>query len=309
MNLLFGSLGGLGAGIGLLWAWDLLFGNRLLAKHEGPTMKGNDAFPLENEAVSENVEALRESIQASPAKPLGLPLLRLGLAVGVAALVFLFSRWPVAALLAGLGAWALPLMLADESGRREIQRVEAIATWTEMLRDTMAASAGLSQALIATAPLAPNVIRPHMEELASRVKAGEPLEVGLERLGRQLNDATGDLVVAALILSTRARASRLKELLGTLADHARDEVSMRLRIETSRASIRSGVRVVSVFSVGFALALLLLAHSYLSPFGTPVGQLVLAVVGCLYAGGLWLLRFMAKPPAELRILDAGAATP
>jgi tight adherence protein B len=309
VKLLLGSLGGLGIGIGLFFAWDLLFGNGLLARDKGPGIKGNDAFSLGNEEVFENGGMVRESIQTSPAKPLGLPFVRLGLAVGVAALVFLFSRWPVAALLAGLGAWALPLMLADKSGRREIQRVEAVATWTEMLRDTMAASAGLSQALMATAPLAPRLIRPHVEELTSRVKAGEPLEIGLERLGRQLNDSTGDLVVAALMLSARARASRLKDLLGTLADHAREEVSMRLRIETSRASIRSGVRVVSVFSIGFALALLLLAHSYLSPFGTPVGQLVLAAVGCLYAGGLWLLRFMAKPAPELRILEAGGETP
>jgi len=290
VDLLLALLGGIGTGLGLFWAGDLVLGQKAAPRG------------LEESQESSGSRSLRTKVGSSH-------LLGLGLATGVAALVFLFSKWPVAALLAGLGAFVLPLMLSDATGNREVERVEAVATWTEMLRDTMAASAGLSQALVATAPLAPGVIRPHVEELASRVRAGEPLGIALERLGRQLDDSTGDLVVAALILSARARASRLKDLLGTLADHARQEVSMRLRIEASRASIRSGVRVVSVFSIGFALALLLLAHSYLSPFGTPVGQLVLGAVGCLYAGGIWLLKAMAKPPAAPRILGSGASLP
>jgi hypothetical protein len=105
-----------------------------------------------------------------------------------------------------------------------------------------------------------------------------------------------------LILAVSSRAQRLGELLAALAESTREEVALRLRIETSRASIRSGVRTVLVFSVGFAVALTILAHSYLAPFGSAAGQIVLLVVGALYAMGLTLMVVLARPPAPVRLL-------
>ena len=91
-------------------------------------------------------------------------------------------------------------------------------------------------------------------------------------------------------------------LLAALADSTRDEVALRLRIETSRASVRSGVRTVLVFSVAFAVGLAVLAHPYLSPFDSADGQIVLAVVGALYAAALTLMVYLARPPAPVRLL-------
>jgi hypothetical protein len=45
-----------------------------------------------------------------------------------------------------------------------------------------------------------------------------------------------------------------------------------------------------------------LAHAYLAPFGTPVGQLMLIVVWCLYATGLVVMVALARPPAPVRLL-------
>ena len=67
--------------------------------------------------------------------------------------------------------------------------------------------------------------------------------------------------------------------LQALAESTREEVSLRLRVETSRASVRSGVRTVVVFSVAFAAGLAVFARSYLAPFGSATGQLVLLAVG------------------------------
>ena len=92
-------------------------------------------------------------------------------------------------------------------------------------------------------------------------------------------------MICALQLAVTSRAQRLGDLLAALADSTRDEVALRLRIETSRASVRSGVRTVLVFSVAFAGGLVVLAHAYLAPFDSGVGQVVLLVVGLLYALG------------------------
>jgi hypothetical protein len=59
---------------------------------------------------------------------------------------------------------------------------------------------------------------------------------------------------------------------------------------------------VVVFSVVFAAGLAVLARSYLAPFGSAEGQVVLLAVGGLYAGGLTLMVTMARPPAPVRLL-------
>jgi tight adherence protein B len=111
--------------------------------------------------------------------------------------------------------------------------------------------------------------------------------------------------VCALLLAFSARAQRLGDLLSELAESTREEVALRLRVETSRASVRSGVRTVVVFSVVFAGGLALLARPYLSPFDSSTGQAVLLVVGGLYAAGLTLMVALARPPKAIRLLGTG----
>jgi len=118
----------------------------------------------------------------------------------------------------------------------------------------------------------------------------------------ELEDPCADRVVCALQLAVTSRAQRMGDLLAALADSTRDEVALRLRIETSRASIRSGVRTVLMFSVAFAGGLTILAHAYLSPFDSGQGQLVLAAVGTLYGLGLTLMVALARPPEPVRLL-------
>ena len=166
----------------------------------------------------------------------------------------------------------------------------------------MAASAGLSQAIIATAPLSPLAIRPATTRLAARMGAGMQPREALLHFADEVADPSADRVVCALLMAVSARAQRLGDLLAALADSTRDEVSQQLRIETSRASVRSGVRTVVVFSVAFAVLLSLVARTYLEPFGTPQGQVVLVAVAGLYGAGLTLMVSLARPPAAVRLL-------
>jgi len=221
-----------------------------------------------------------------------LPL-RAGLALGAAVLVSAWTRWPVAALLAAAGGFAMP-----DYGRRQAQirthlaRLEAIAGWAEMLRDTLSAAAGLQQAIRATAPLAPAPVRAEVLALVRAVEQQHiPLQQGLGRLADDLDDPTGDLVVAALQLAARRQPGQLSNLLGSLAEAARAEVTMRQRIEAGRARIRSSVRIISIFIVAFTGVLLMLNAAYLSAYRTVGGQAVLALVAGLdLLAYYWLAR-------------------
>jgi Flp pilus assembly protein TadB len=227
---------------------------------------------------------------------------RAGLAVAIATVVGVLTGWPVAVPITALAAYGVPKLFGRTSGSVSIAKVEAIAAWTEMLQGTLAASAGLGQAIISTAPLSPVPVRGAATRLSSRLVAGMHPREALLQFADELADPCSDRVVCALLLATTARAQRLGELLAALADSTRDEVALRLRIETSRASVRSGVRTVLVFSLAFAGALTLLAHSYLEPFGSVQGQVALLVVGGLYATGLTSMVALARPTPPIRLL-------
>jgi tight adherence protein B len=231
-----------------------------------------------------------------------LPLVALALVVAGGA--YLVTGWPVAVPVTALGVLGLPRLFGRTAGSVSILKIEAIAGWTEMLQSTMAASAGLSQAIVSTAPLSPLPIRPATLHLSTRLGAGMHPRDALELFAEELGDSCSDRVVCALQLAATAPAQRLGELLSVLADSTRQEVSQRLRIETSRASLRSGVRTVVVFSLVFAVLLALLARTYLAPFGTRQGQVVLVVIAALYGAGLTLMVSLARPPAPTRLLGS-----
>jgi tight adherence protein B len=233
--------------------------------------------------------------------------LRIGLAAGAAVLVGAATGWPVGAVLAALAGWGAPSLAGGARARQAaVARIEAVAGWAEMLRDTMAGSAGLEQAIVATAPLAPLPIRVEVVALAVRLE-GERLAPALRAFAADVADPTCDLVVAALVLAAGHQAQRLGELLGTLATAARDQATMRLRVEAGRARTRTSVRVI-VGATGVLVAgLAVLNRGYLAPYDSATGQLVLVLVGAMFtAAFVWLSR-MTRPQAAERFLAPTAA--
>lgn len=228
--------------------------------------------------------------------------LRLACAAVGGIVVGIVTGWPVAAALAAAAGWGAPMLAAGTKGRAgEIARIEAVAGWAEMLRDTMAGAAGLEQAIIASAAVAPLPIRAEVAILAQRLE-GERLASALRRFAEDVADPTMDLVVAALVLAAEHHAQRLGDLLGSLATAARDQATMRLRVDAGRARTRASVKVVVGATAGLALALLLLNRGYLAPYGTALGQLMLLIVGALFGTSfIWLAR-MSRPSAPERFL-------
>lgn len=235
---------------------------------------------------------------------------RLAVAVAVGLMAGVWTRWPVAALLAAVGAWALPGLIGpDREHKHRLARIEAIATWTESLRDTLGAAAGLEQAITATAAMAPGPIRDEVTRLVARLRRGDRLAPALRTLAIELDDATGDLVVTALVMAAERNARHIGELLTSLATAARDQASLRMRVMAGRARIRTSSRVITAVTLSMAGGLVLLNRRYLSPYDTAGGQLVLVVVGGLFAFGFgWLSRIsrVTEPDRVLATPDGFA---
>jgi Flp pilus assembly protein TadB len=226
-------------------------------------------------------------------------------ALAVGALSAVVTRWPVAGLLAGLAVWAAPGMLAGaKASTRAHARLEAVAAWTESLRGTLQAAAGLEQAIIATAATAPEAIRDEVSALAGAIRSGVRLPTALRALAADLDHPDADRVVAALLLAATGHARNLAEQLEALAAAAREQAAARLRVHTEWATTRTSVRVIIVVAVLMAAGMITFNREFLAPYDTAGGQVVLTVVGFMFAAGfVWLAR-MSRIPDPPRVLAA-----
>ncbi len=130
---------------------------------------------------------------------------RFGLLAAAGVVAWLVTGWVAAGVLAAAAAWWLPAVLGAQAERgRRIERTEAVATWSEQLRDVVAASGGIGEAMASTAAVAPSAIRTETTEFARRMRRESP-DAALAWLGTALDDPTADRVVVALRMAVSER--------------------------------------------------------------------------------------------------------
>jgi tight adherence protein B len=225
----------------------------------------------------------------------------------IAATVAVLTRWPVAALLAGVAAAVLPNLIGpDREHQRALARVEAIAVWTESLRDTLSAAAGLEQAIHAAADATPEPIRAEVRMLAARLRRGQRLPEALRAFAADVDNAAADLVITALVMAAEGNARNVGDLLTSLAAAARDQAAMRMRVGAGRAAVRTNTRVIVGVTIGLAAVLMVFNRQYMAPYDSITGQVVLLAVGALFGLGFWWLGVIAHIAEPQRVLNAGS---
>lgn len=226
---------------------------------------------------------------------------------GAAFVTLILTRWPVAAIAAGL---AVALLSGSKSalGRHtaEADMAEALTAWAEMLRDATGTPRGIEGVLVATAAGAPALIRPAVVRVAQRLPY-DPLDRVLDDLAGDLDHPVGDLVVTALRLAARSGGRQIRSVLDDLATMAREEARMHRRIEVARARPRADMRSVLAIMGGFVLLFSIGARTYLEPYGTALGQLVLAVVICVWAAAIWAMARLGRTTEVERFLARSAS--
>ena len=166
------------------------------------------------------------------------------------------------------------------SGNAALTSTDGGVTWAE-------------HAIGATASLAPAPIAAAVERLAART-VYEPLPDALRRFADEVDHASADFVVAALVIAAEQQARELGALLGNLAESARDEARMQTRVWVGRARTRSAVRIIAVVIVGFVLALIVFNREYLRAYDTAAGQLVLCVIVMSFFGSFVAMQRLAR---------------
>jgi hypothetical protein len=232
--------------------------------------------------------------------------LRIGLTVAGLLLAGWWTRWPAVMLSCAALGWLGPSLLGLRGKRRrQLARSEAVASWAEMLRDLLVSNAGLHEAIGRSARVAPPAIRAEVKALYVRTQRGE-LSAALDRFAEETDDGVADTVVTALQIADQRAVSDLGGMLAAVANSTRETVATQLRINAARARIYRTAQLIAGTVAFFIGVLVLTNRDYMAPFGSAVGQVVLAVVAALIAVAIWGMVVLSRPVRAPRLLRAGA---
>jgi Flp pilus assembly protein TadB len=240
-----------------------------------------------------------------PRRRLRLPnvdqvVLRIVGAVTIGALLGLATGWPVLALSGAAGGWLLPGM-ATRRGvqRRRMERGVALIEFVELVADLLEGSGqGVESVLKAAAEVAPRAIRDDSLVLSRELGGRLSLAEALADFAQAMDDPICDGMITALGLG---ESEQLTRVLRSVAAAGRTEMELRRRIEAGRSGLLWTGRLIVGLTALVALAMVLVDHTYVAPYGSPAGQVLLLVVIGILALSLWAMDRTARitPPRRL----------
>lgn len=151
----------------------------------------------------------------------------LALSVVGGLVVWQVTDWAIAVVAVPVAGLGLPWLLSTTTPRAAITRLEALEDWTRALAGVLHVGVSLEEALASSLRSAPDAIAPEVGRLVARLRARWSTEVAVRAFADDLDDATGDLVAANLVLASRRRGHGLSTVLEALARSVADDVRNR----------------------------------------------------------------------------------
>ena len=284
-----GALLGLLLGLGLLLVWRSGPRRPPPLRRKGPSWHARTAELLAQAGI-EGVTP-RQLVAASA-----------GLAVVAFVLVLGTSQVPIIALLFGVFAGLLPLLLVR---RRRAQRVlELREVWPEAV-DNLASGvrAGLSlpEALTQLGVRGPEQLRSAFRRYGEDYRATGRFGDCLDALKANLADPVGDRVVEALRMAREVGGTDLGRLLRTLSGFLREDARTRSELETRQGWTVNAARLA--LAAPWVLLLLLSTQpDAVAAYNTPAGTLVLLLGGGVSFAAYRAMLRIARLPTERRVL-------
>ena len=228
-------------------------------------------------------------------------LAMLGLGAVLAFGAWYATGWPVAALI-GLAAGVMgPMMWRAPRKRRAFtDEIEAYSQWTEQIRDLVAASGSLFEAVTLTADQAPSLLRPKVVQMASIART-LGLPAGLDWFAAEMDSPFADRLVLGMKIAWDSGA-RVSEAFESTARAMRTEVEMRRRNEVANA--RAWTQVIAMVGVTVVSVLFMFVFNkpFFDPFGSTIGQATLLAVGVLIFGNIYWVLKLSESGIPVRLL-------
>ncbi|MFD4096133.1 type II secretion system F family protein [Streptomyces albidoflavus] len=218
-------------------------------------------------------------------------------------LVWAWTGWPVHGILAGAAVLGLPFVLnPGTAASQRIERLEALAQWLNHLAGVHQAGISLPQTIRASAKAAPGPIAPNVRALADRLRSGMEAEDAFAHFADELADGVADHVVLLFQSHAVYKGPGLSDALEALAVTIHQQAADARDIEADRAKVRKSSRMVSMV-ICLVVVGCMLNDAWSGWYKTPLGQLVLALLGGAFAWTLTWLRRIARTKPDPRLID------
>ena len=231
---------------------------------------------------------------------LGAGLFILGL------ILALITGWVVTIVIVPLIGLGVPYLIGKTERSVDIAKLEAMEEWTRSLSGILTAGAGLEQALVATWRSTPTALKPEVSRLVARLRARWTTEAALRAFADDLDDPTGDIIASSLLLGAQRRGDGLATILEGLAESTALDIRSRRQVEADAAKPRTTARWVTIITAVVLIGLFL-TGTYVEPYKSGVGQLVLLGLLGAYGAVLVWMRRVAAGPKPLRFLGGKAS--
>ncbi|MCL2736798.1 MAG: type II secretion system F family protein [Propionibacteriaceae bacterium] len=221
--------------------------------------------------------------------------------VAVGLVVALTTGWVVAVVVLPVIGIGLPYLIGTTDRGVDIAKLEAMEEWTRSLSGILTAGAGIEQALVGTWRSTPAPLKPEVSRLVARLRARWTTQAAIRAFADDLDDPTGDIIAANLLLGAQRRGDGLATILEGLAESVALDIRARRQVEADAAKPRTTARWVTIITA-VVLAGLFFTGDYVAPYKSGMGQLILLVLLGAYGVVLAWMKKVAAGPPPLRFL-------
>lgn len=224
----------------------------------------------------------------------------LGTAAGLG--LFALTGWPLLLVLAPAAVLGIPFLLAAPPNR-DIELLQALDRWVRSIAATLPTGRSVAEAVRLSVRQAPALLAEPLAVTVLRMDDRWSTQDALRALADDLASPDADAIVAALVLAADRGGTGVSATLTALSESIHDRLRALREIETERSKPRVVVRQVTVITLVFLGGSLLMGRDFFEPYGTALGQIILAGLIAAYVGSLVTLRRMTLPRGRERILS------
>jgi tight adherence protein B len=201
-------------------------------------------------------------------------------------------------------ALAATAPIAAARARRERRRAEARDVWPRLIEEirikTTTVGRSIPQALFEVGATAPTEMRPAFDAARREWLLSTDFDRAVRVLKARLADATADAVGETLLVAHALGGSQVDRCLAALAEDRVADLQGRKDADARQAGARFARRFVLVVPLGMAVLGLGVGEGR-AAYGTPTGQLLVAVSIGLLAVCWWWSGRLLRLPADERV--------
>lgn len=227
-------------------------------------------------------------------------------AVCAGLVAFLVTGWVVLLVIVPAAILGLPWLLAAPTNH-ELIMLQALDQWVRLLATSLLTGKSVPDAIRATRHQAPEALAAPVQMVVSRLDGRWSTTDALRAMADDLDSVDADAVIAALMLASQRGGTGTSETLHALAEATQERLRAMREVEAERSKPRIVVRQVTMITVAVLGFSMVVGHQFFAPYGTAVGQVVLAALLAAYIGALVVLRQRTLSRRRDRILTGGWA--